>query len=269
MQSVQTLLRLLPAMTDLHGVRARLWPALLVLMPVLAQIREIHPGDRDQILEVTGLLALCGIPWVLAQIAHGLGSACQQKLRRTWGVRPAVRMLRHRDTTVDEMTKKSWHAHYASRLKTPFPTPEEELLDYEGADKKYACAVAWSERHTRDRTIFRVLWRHQTEYEFLLNCLALRWIGLFAAAGTLVWACTCKGSVSVAIQSGWHLVAFVSLQRGSASVILPSVLISLAWLFFFTPRRVRSAAWSYDRHLIESVDADYGHPSIVLNGRSI
>jgi hypothetical protein len=174
-------------------------------------------------------------------------------------------MLRHRNTTVDEITKKYWHAQYAARLNTEFPTRAEELLDYEGADAKYASAVAWSERHTRDPTRFRMLWRHRTEYEFLLNCLALRWIGFTAAAGTLVWACTCGGSVSVGIRSGWHLVAFVSLQPGSVSVILLSALMSLTWLFFFTPRRVRSAAWAYDRHLIECMDPDYGHTSLAVN----
>jgi hypothetical protein len=84
------------------------------------------------------------------------------------------------------------------------------------------------------------------------------------AIGAVLWTCVDHTSLSFGLRPRLELAAFVSLHLGSASFVLVSVVMALAWIFFFTPDRARSAAWSYDLHLLESagVGVESGLPRV-------
>lgn len=252
MQAGQALFRVLRVLADAYASRERLWPALLTVLPILLLVDGERRGSLGTMFSAVALMILCGGGWLLAQVVQALGHRCEDRLRRCWGGRPGVCMMRHRDHTVDSARKRACHARLEARSKIRLPTLIEEALDPVAADTKYDEAIAWIERHMGDRIAFPTLWHARGQYEFLLNSLALRWLGVILSLASLGRACIGDGSVSVGLQGQWEVAAFISLHSRSASVGLISGLMALAWLFFFTPGRVRSAAWSYDLTLLES-----------------
>ena len=100
--------------TDTYRLRAQLLPALLVVLPWFAILFPNHPLDPRRML-VTATLALgvgslwpVGLMWFLGLVVHACGYRRRRQLFRGRGQRPAIRMLRHRDPTVDPATKQAW-----------------------------------------------------------------------------------------------------------------------------------------------------------------
>ena len=262
MQSVSALSRLLRVATDIYRLRAQLLPALLVVLPWFAILFPNHPLDPRRML-VTATLALgvgglwsVGLMWFLGLVVHACGHRRRRQLFRGRGQRPAIRMLRHRDPTVDPATKQAWREQLARRWSVRLPTQAEERAHPAKADTMYERAVTCCERHTLDHIASPALWQECLECEFLMNGLALRWIGLASAAAAALCACIDRSSMNIKLQPRWEITASLSLSSETATAVLISASLALAWLYFFTPKRARSAARSYDLHLLESAATD-------------
>lgn len=235
-----------------EGARSAFCAALFALGPVLLPAVLTYPAVQPGAISSFLLAAtVFGLSFFLMQMSRAMACRREEILRRTWGGRPAVRMLRHSDGVVDGLTKRRWHESFAAGLKLPFPARSQERFDPALADDTYACAVFWAERQTRDRLTFRSLWDRREQYSFLLHFHAVRVVGIVAAVGALLWASVSDGTVSVAPQSGWGMAISLSVRQSSVGVFVLSSLLLFAWCFFFTEARVKAAAWSYDRQLLE------------------
>ena len=188
---------------------------------------------------------------------------CQ--LFKSWGGRPAICMLRHRDSSVDPAIKKSWHELHARRSGIRLPSPDNELTHPAAADAAYERAIARTEQCTSDRTAFPDLWDERVNYELMVNGLALRWIGLVTASGALLWSCIEHVSLRIGPHPSLEMQASMSLHSASVSVVVTSIVMTVAWLFVFTPKQTRKAACEYDRHLLESIQG--GTPVAVARNR--
>jgi hypothetical protein len=250
MQESFSNLRLLLA-ADSFERSTRLYVAIMVLLPMITLFGVSYPIDFKYIPVFVGLFAICGGSWVLGQFVQSLGQRKQEFLRLRWGGRPAILLMRHQDPTVAAFIKKAWHQKYAAHLNVPFPTAAEERRQPAHADATYAQAASWSECHTEDRTKFRTLWQCRAQYEFFLNGLAFRGIGLTIAIFCAVCACLKSGGVTFGSHPEWELSASMSLRPGSAAVVAVSVLMASIWIFWFTEDRVRANARSYDWQLLE------------------
>ena len=260
MQSATALARLLLAVADPHRFRAQLWPALLLALPPSLALLAEHRIETSDVLLALSLFIGLGGAWLVSQVIQACGRKCLHELFKSSGGRPAIQILRHRDRAVDRDTKLAFHARYASRLGIHFPSRAEEQLNPRVADAIYGRAVAARERDTGDRLAFPALWSERTDCEFLVNGLALRWLGLTACAGAALWTCVGHSSLSIGLRPSLELMASASLHFGSARVVLVSTALGVAWLFFFTPNRARAAAYFYDLHLLESdIDAKSPH----------
>lgn len=245
------LLRLLPVAMDAYRIRAQLWPALLSVMPLLLTAATEY-RDLSALLPFATLFIICGGPWLLARVVDSCGQRCLRQLVKFWGARPAVQMLRYRNRTLHPNIKKAWRTIQADRAGIRFPTRNQEHLNPTDADVKYSQIIAETERDTRDRATYPQLRQLRAEYESLLNGLALRWMGLTAAVVALAWTCVSHSTVTIGRHSDLQLAALLSFHLGSATVVVVSLLMSLVWLFFFTPQRVYRAALSYDQQLLRS-----------------
>ena len=250
MQSVSSLLRLLQAATDRHCVRTQVWPALLTLLPVFAVLIEARGVSPNGIALASTVFIGVGGTGMLSLVIEDCGRRRARKLFRRCGGRPGVQMLRHRNTTLDQETKRRLHAYLAQRLGIQLPTPSEERRNPVAADKIYQRAMVGCECCSPDRLSFPLLWQHKIAREFLINGLAVRWLGFTGATSVMLWACVGRSSMSIEEQPGPELIASLSLHLGSLDVMLVSLSMAVTWLFFFTPHRARSAAWSYDELLL-------------------
>jgi hypothetical protein len=251
MQSIPPFLRLLQAATDRHRLCTQVWPALLTLLPFFAVLIEARWVSPNGIALASTVFIGVGGTGMLSLVMQDCGRRRAHKLFRRCGGRPGVQMLRHRDTTVDQETKRGLHAHLAQRLGIQLPTLSEERRNPAATDRIYQRAMVGCECCAPDRLSFPLLWQHKTAREFLINGLAVRWLGFTVATSVTLWACVGRSSMSIEEQPGLELIASLSLHLGSLSVMFVSLSMAVMWLFFFTPRRARSAAWSYDELLLE------------------
>jgi hypothetical protein len=193
--------------------------------------------------------------WFLVHVTRELSDGLQAKLRVQWDGRPAVRMMRHRNGSGGDIERRARHERYSSRLATPFPNDAEEHTHPYEADAIYAAAVQWIESRTRDRMDLSQLRRARAEYHFLLNCLALRWIGIAFATAMTLWSCLESTQLSLGVQSDWALQAVTNVNAGSLPTFAASALMMAFWIGFATPEKVRATAQFYDECLLECGDA--------------
>jgi hypothetical protein len=253
MHGLSPLLKLLQAMTDRHRLCTQVWPALLTLLPVFAALIKERWVSPNGIALVSTVFIGVGGTGMLSLVMQDCGRRRAHKLFRRCGGRPGVEMLRHWNTTVDRETKRGLRAHLTQRLGIRLPTPTEERRNPAAADKSYQRAVVGCECRSPDRLSFPLLWQHKTASEFLINGLAARWLGFTIATSVMLWTCLSHSSMSIEEQPRLELIASLSLHFGSLSVMLVSLLMAVTWLFFFTPHRAVSAAWSYDELLLEPI----------------
>ena len=252
MQILSKLPRWVLTAMDASRVRAQVLLAVLIALPWCVDL-PLHWGiDSRRMLALTTLFISIRGAWFVGLLVQTCGRRRMRQLFRCRGARPAIRMLRHRDRTVDPVTKQAWHEQLSRRLGIRLPTANDEQVDPATADAMYERAVNHYERQTLDRITSPALWRQSIESEFLINGWALRWIGLSSAASAVVWTCIDRGSIGIGLRPWFATTAPVSLNVESATIVLVSASVALIWLFF-TPARARSAAKSYDLHLLESV----------------
>src|SRR5687768_8530356 len=137
MHLVPAHLRSLVTLGGIHDRCARLCPFVLMAFPMIAA-----PGQPLRAVDdlMTWPILLVSL-WCAGQISIYLAENRQAELRRQWGGRPGVRMLRHADRCFSSKTKLMWHERLNRELDLPLPAPDAECLDPQHADDAYSCAL--------------------------------------------------------------------------------------------------------------------------------
>src|SRR5579863_8515608 len=112
---------------DKYSIAARLFPALLFVLPILFAAMVIFPkllsGFRNSSLFA---LAIVGVMYFISSVARSRGKAVEKELLRVWGGWPSTIMLRHRDTAIDPLTKARYHQALEKMTGKPLPSEAEE-----------------------------------------------------------------------------------------------------------------------------------------------
>jgi hypothetical protein len=120
---------LLKSVSNPYERKARLYPALLGLTPVLGVAAGVY-GVRLEIPQAVGALFVAvGGFYLLASIVRELGKRREEALYIKWGGKPTTQIQRHKDGRVDKVTKAARHEFLASKLHISFPTATEEQAD--------------------------------------------------------------------------------------------------------------------------------------------
>lgn len=238
---------------DRYDRNARLKPALLVVLPVLlfaavwsAELWTLMGG-------LVGLLATCGVAFLLSRIARQRGRDIERKLIEIDGALPSVRYLRHRDRTLDGQTKARYHAFLRSR-GVHVPSQDEEQLHAKAADGHYSSACKQLLEWTRDKTRFPLIANENIDYGFRRNALGLRSIAFVVLV--------------VSTLANTAVLAYAYHQQGTpnwAGVALLVFLIAalFVWIKVVTLDFVRDGAHAYALRLLAACD---GLASAQLNG---
>lgn len=134
---------------DGYERKARLYPALLLLMPI-AMIAVAATLTKLSVLEGLGGAAVgCGGALFLSQFARDAGKKGEKALFEKWGGLPSVAVFRHRDIRLDPITKARYHKMLADLVKgAEAPSANDEQADPVAADGVYS---AWSILRDPDR----------------------------------------------------------------------------------------------------------------------
>ena len=244
---------------DPYTLRARVQPALVVVLPLGFLMFALLPGHHFFVTAFFALLGAAGGTSVVAQLGRDPGRKKELALWQSWGGSSTTRLLRHRHIEGDVELPLGLRRQVERWWDQPLPTEEEERADPTKADTRYEEVISHLREATRDTGKFSLVFAELTDYGFRRNLWGLR------IAGTLI-------AVTLFLFS-WYLFVFtvwgrpwpepwqeVLVNPDSVAVIRLIVAITNSafaalWIFWVKPRWVKAAADRYARQLIMSVIA--------------
>lgn len=225
---------------------ARLYPALISLLPTFVALYCFFEELRDILTTVIGSIFFVAVSYLISKVSRELGKKKQDILIIEWDGMPSTRFLRHSDSTIDPLTKQRYHAFLEKSIANfRCPTPEEEMNDKENTDKVYDSAIKWLLTKTRDTQKYSLLFRENISYGFTRNFLALKPWGL------LINFIILFGSFGL-IYKRYHFDLNKVLPIEWVSILISIVIIILQLLI--TKDTVHSKAKAYARTLLEVCD---------------
>ncbi|MDD5751243.1 MAG: hypothetical protein PHS73_01855 [Candidatus Peribacteraceae bacterium] len=178
---------MIPLVPDHYTRQARLFPALLVMLPVGLAIVAWFPQKFIGWGLLLGVATSCGLTALLAQIGRDLGKSKEPKLHEKWNGKPTTQFLRCGDTHIDQFTKARYKEKLRELIPTiVFPGPEEESNAPAAADEIYASCTKFLLEKTRDKKRFDLLYNENVNYGFRRNIWGMKPAGILLAIGGLI-----------------------------------------------------------------------------------
>lgn len=242
--------------TDPYDRQARLYPALLALLPLFALVTLLYGPKASALTGVLTIAVSCGGLFLMTNLCRELGRRLQEKLYREWGGKPTTQLLRHRDGTIEPVTKRRYHTFLAGKINAVFPDREQEERTPETADETYQSGARWLVDHTRPENgkQFDLLFRENIAYGFRRNALGTKPFGLVIAIGSLFWVLAKEIVISGAPGKLVNFAAVGRLPDAAVASLVVSTAMMVAWLFFFTKSSLRTAAFTYAETLLRTCD---------------
>lgn len=240
----------------MYTLRARTYPALLVVLPVGVVLFAWVPDGSFLEGGVISLLATGVGTALLAQWGRDAGKRKELELWKSWGGPPTTRLLRFRDTK-NPVLLRVLRTKLEAITQVKLPSQEEETADPSGADELYEAAVSHLRELTRDRSKFPLVFEENVNYGFRRNLWGRRPVGLsvalLAAAGTwaiLVYSASCPPG------EAWVKQVIESPDVADVTRVVGAVANTIAiaiWVWIVTPGWVRIAAEAYAERLLSAV----------------
>lgn len=158
---------------DEYARKARLYPALLVTMPVVAAVLLLWPGlSLEKLLPV---IAAAGLPFFVGNLVRDRGKLLEDRLVLQWGGMPTTRMLRLRETTNNRDQLQSRRQKLEALLGQPLPIAADEQTDPRRSDERYVFATrTLIARVRQEQDRHPLLHTENIAYGFRRNLLALK-----------------------------------------------------------------------------------------------
>ncbi len=229
---------------DRYSVPARLFPAVLVVLPLGLAVAALFPQDLIVWGTGSGLVTTTGLAFLMAERARRPGRRLQDRMDKRLGARPTTILLRHSDTRLNADVKRRYHRCLEDVVPdVRLPTPREETEDPETADQIYDSCTTYMLERTRDREAFPLVFKELVSYGMVRNLTAMKPGAIGSAAvGTLVCA----------VAALWNGLADIDPVAATAGII--SMWLLVFWIFRLNEKWVEDAAFDYARRLLASCD---------------
>lgn len=244
----------LDTLFDSYNRKARLYPALITLSPIIWSASLLIPNYSLDITKIaTALLIICFL-FLLANITRSFGKFVEEKLLNEWGAWPTTIMLRHRDHRIDTLTKSRYHAALSAICDgIQFPTAIEEQKSPNIADECYRTAINQLIELRRGPQ-YKILNDENTSYGFRRNLLGLKPFALmisFMAASITGFAWW----VSIPEETSFDSV-IAAVRNAPVLPIFVIVDTMYFFLFILVIRKtfVLQAAYEYSAALLKTLD---------------
>jgi hypothetical protein len=245
---------------DPYDRQARLYPALLTLLPAILLVLAVIPGLGTLGRAVIAIGVTSGVLYLLSDYARTAGKRLEPKLVREWGGWPTTIWLRHRDSHLPTRVKQRYHDFLAQRLGAEaVPTSGDERARPERADECYDACVIWLKEQCRGPA-FALVEKENATYGFRRNLLGLKPI----AIGICISVLLAPAAAALRTQRGFDLnmLSLRTLINGYSNMpamltaALVFALVMLIWLWFLTVRGswLRDAGDQYARALLAGCD---------------
>lgn len=252
-----TLDDLVARINDPYERPARLYPALLTLLPLLVLIMLLYAPKTTVLTCAITLAVSCGGLYLTTNLARETGKRLEDKLFAEWGGKPTTQLLRHRDKIIEAATKRRYHSLLSSKINETFPDGNQEANNPEAADDIYQSGVRWLLNHTRpdDTRRYDLIFRENAAYGFRRNALGLKPLGLAISIGSLLWVLITQGALFSPGRPPVDLTALSRMSEAATTSLGVSAVMIAVWMLFFTRTSVRTAAFTYAETLLRACDA--------------
>jgi hypothetical protein len=242
--------------TDPYDRQARLYPALLCLLPLLALIALLYAPNVSALTGVVTLAVSCGGLFLMTNICREMGKRLEEKLFREWGGKPTTQLLRHRDNLIDSVTKRRYHAFLSTKINAAFPDADREKADPANADETYQSGASWLLDHTRPEAgkQFGLLFHDNITYGFRRNALGIKPLAIVVAIGCVFWTLAKEHVLVGAGGRVFDWSALAQLSTAAIASLAVSGVMLLVWAFFFTKTSLRTSALSFAHTLLRTCD---------------
>ena len=229
---------------DEYALKARLYPALIALLPLFITFFFLFPILTDRIHKALPILIGCGVLYLFTHIVRFMGRSKERYLFSKWGGMPSNIMLRHNDNTLDINTKTRYRDKLTKLTNVGLPSKLEEEIDLSVADDAYGSAGTWLRENTRDKSKYTLLFKENVSYGFRRNTYGIKYLGV---AISLV-------SIGICIAIGIFKYENTNILISVASAALFAFIFLLFWILLANEKWVRDAAYSYANQLLSSLD---------------
>lgn len=232
--------------TDGYERKARLYPALLLIAPVVGTAVAMLTAKFTGLQSLAAGVVGCGGAFLLTQLARDAGKKHEASLFAKWGGLPSIAIFRHCDTRLDAITKARYHKKLAGLVKeAKAPTPAQEQADPAAADAVYAAWSNYLRVNTRDTKKFALLFQENVAYGYRRNVWGLRVLGITVS---LLSVAACGIRLFLLHSSTGKIDEALGGAAAFAAIML------LLWFFRFSGSWVRVPADAYAERLAESVE---------------
>jgi hypothetical protein len=164
---------------DVYTIKARLIPALFVILPILLIAIALFPDNIASSAKIIGLSVSCVVLLVIAvNFTRERGRAIENKLYEKWGGKPTTYLLRH-SSSQNELQLVSWHEKITKITGKIVPNKDEEKANPEESDKIYDSYIKILLNKTRDVPL---VFQENCNYGFRRNLLGMRTFGLITSS---------------------------------------------------------------------------------------
>jgi len=232
---------------DEYERKARLYPALIVISPIILDIYLIVPEIRNLSSTFASVLASLGLLELLAYVSRSGGKSKEKMLFNHWGGIPTSRFLRNSDTTIDPLTKKRYHNFLMKSIRDyKIPSLEDEVVNLASADSIYESGIRWLREKTRDKKAYPLVFKENVGYGFSRNLWALKNMSILLLIVSILLNVTVfyikQGKISLSYTYEFWIANAISF------------ILLLIWIFFINKSFVKNAAEAYARALLATCD---------------
>lgn len=240
-------LKFFEKIADPYSLKARLFPVFLALIPALLTMMNFYDFYKIKPTTVAFISSL-GIFYLTMSISRMLGKRLESPLFEKWGGKPTTQILRHRDTTIDSITKARYHLFLSQHLQIKFPSEIDEKSDPSSADEVYESAVKWLLVHTRNTKTFNLLFQENISFGFYRNCLGLKPIAIVIAIVAMLFPIF-KYDVIIGYSIHLNIIPEgIWISDGLSFIML------IIWIFLFNENTVKNSAFLYAEKLLLTCD---------------
>ena len=201
---------------------------------------------------IGAVVAYCSGSLWLIQTIRDRGKALEAQLYRSWGGKPSVAMLRHRDDRLDSTTKTRYRRILCSAVPDlVLASPEDERNDPEQADARLESANRWLLAQTTDHARFALLFTENVNYGYRRNLLGMKRIALGLDAVALVLLTV----VGIVCWTGQVASTTESLDLEWWASLAIVVVHTLVFIGYVRADWVRAAAETYAGQLLAACDS--------------
>ncbi|SFG79531.1 hypothetical protein [Methylobacterium gossipiicola] len=233
---------------DRYDRNARLYPALLCILPVFAIVILWFPPAWTMIGGLLSIAVTFGGIYLLAQVVRYRGRTVENRLGRRVGRAKTASLLCHNNNELPANSKLRYHA-FLRKKGQPIPTHEEEQANPEAAYEAFRAAVDWLLIYTRPNAKASGLLSENISYGFRRNLLGLKPVAIFFLGLAIVangYMCWISGNKD-------QIVAALVVEILFACALA-------AWLFVIRPGFVEDASAAYAKRFLEQCEQKSGTP---------